>query len=73
MTLLPLDSINVDATNYYFCNIIKKAAKKTIPRWYRNNYIPCWNAECESLYTQSPQEDDSSLVATALLAKLAGR
>ena len=27
-----------------------KAAKKTIPRGYRNNYIPCWDAECESLY-----------------------
>ena len=32
-----------------------------------------WNAECESFYKtflQSPQEDDSSLAATALLAKL---
>ena len=56
-----------------FCNIIKKAAKKTIPRGYRNNYIPCWDAECESVYKtflQSPQGDDSSLAATALLAKL---
>ena len=36
-------------------------------------YIPCWDAECESLYKiflQSPQGDDSSLAATALLAKL---
>ena len=50
-----------------------KAAKKTIPRGYRNNYIPCWDAECESLYKtflQSPQGDDSSLAATALLANL---
>ena len=42
-------------------------------RGYRNNYIPCWDAECESLYKtllQSPQGDDSSLAATALLAKL---
>ena len=38
-----------------------------------NNYIPCWDAECESLYKtflQSPQGDDSSLAATALLVKL---
>ena len=45
----------------------------TNPRGYRNNYIPCWNAECESLYKtflQSSQGDDSSLAATALLAKL---
>ena len=56
-----------------FCDIIKKAAKKTIPRGYQNNYIPCWDAECESLYRtflQSPQVEESSLAATALLAKL---
>ena len=72
-TLLPPDSLNVDAAYQDFCNTIKKAAKKTIPRGYRNNYIPCWDAECESLYKiflQSPQGDDSSLAATALLAKL---
>ena len=72
-TLLPPDSLDVDAAYQDFCNIIKKAAKKTIPRRYRNNYIPCWNAECEFLYKtflQSPQGDDSSLAATALLSKL---
>ena len=53
--------------------LINKAAKKTIPRGYRNTYIPYWDAECESLYKtflQSPQGDDSSLAATPLLAKL---
>ena len=72
-TLLPPDSLDVDAAYQDFCNTIKKAAKKTIPRGYRNNYIPCWDADCESLYKtflQSPQGDDSSLAATALLAKL---
>ena len=67
------DSLDVDAAYQDFCNTIKKAAKQTIPRGYRNNYIPCWDAECESLYKtflQSPQGDDSSLAATALLAKL---
>ena len=63
----------MDAAYQDFCNTIKKAAKKTIPRGYRNNYIPCWDAECEALYKtflQSPQGDDSGLAATALLAKL---
>ena len=72
-TLLPPDSLDVDAAYQDFCNTIKKAAKMTIPRGYRNNYISCWDAECESLYKtflQSPQEDNSSLAATALLAKL---
>ena len=70
---MPPDSLDVDAAYQDFCNTIKKAAKKTIPRGYRNNYIPCWDAKCESLYKtflQSPQGDDSSLTATALLAKL---
>ena len=72
-TLLALDSLDVDAAYQDLCNTIKKAAKKTIPRGYRNNYIPCWDAECESLYRtflQSPQGDDSSLAATVLLVKL---
>ena len=72
-TLLPPDSLDVDTAYQEFCNINKKAAEKTIARGYRNNYIPCWNAECESLYKtflQSPQGDDSSLAAIALLAKI---
>ena len=72
-TLLPPNSLDVDAAYQDFCNTINKVAKKTIPCGYRNNYIPCWDAECESLYKtflQSPQGDDSSLAATALLAKL---
>ena len=72
-TLLPPDSLDVDAPYQEFCNTINKTAKKTIPRGYRNNYIPCCDAECESLYKtflQSPQGDDSSLAATVLLAKL---
>ena len=72
-TLLLPDSLVLDVAYQDFCNIIKKAAKKTILRGYRNNYISCWDAECESLYRtflQSPQGDNSSLAATALLAKL---
>ena len=70
--MLP-DLLDVDAAHQDFCNTIKKETKKTIPRGYRNNYIPCWDAECESFYKtflQSPQGDESSLAATALLAKL---
>ena len=49
-TLLPPDSLDVDTAYQDFCNTITKAAKKTIPRGYSNNYIPCWDAECEFLY-----------------------
>ena len=48
-TLLPPDSLDVDAAYKEFCNTIKKASKKIIPRGYRNSYIPCWDPECESL------------------------
>ena len=70
---MPPDSLDVDAAYQDFCNTIKKAAKTTIPRGYRNNYILCLDAECESLYKtflQFPQGDNSSLVTIALLAKL---
>ena len=43
-TLLPPDSLDVDVAYQDFCNTIRKAAKKTIPCGYRNNYIPCWDA-----------------------------
>ena len=72
-TLLPPDSLDVDTAYQDFCNIIKKAAKKTIPRGYRNNYIPYWDADFKFLcrmFLQSSQRDDLSLAATALLAKL---
>ena len=72
-TLLPPDSLDVDAAYQDFCSIIKKASKKTIPRGYRNKYISFRDAECESLYKtflESPQGDDSSLAAATLLAKL---
>ena len=72
-TLLPPDSLNVNAAYQDFCNTIKKAAKKTIPRAYRDNYVPCWDAECKSsnkTFLQFLQGDDSSLAAKVLLAKL---
>ena len=53
-TLLPPDLLDVDAAYQDFCNTIKKAAKKTIPRGYRSKYVPCWDAECKSLYKTFP-------------------
>ena len=49
-TLLLPDSFDVDAAYQDFYNIIKKAAKMTILGGYQNNYIPCWDAECASLF-----------------------
>ena len=71
--LLPPDSPDVDFAYQNFCNVIRTAAKKSIPRGRRNNHIPCWNAECENLYRtflQSPEGSDSNWAATALLLRL---
>ena len=69
-------SLNVDLAYQNFSNIFKKAAKKLSYAVVEITiYIQCRDAECESLRTtflQSPQGDDSSLAATALLTKLTG-
>ena len=57
-TLLPPDSLDVDAAYQDFCNNIEKAAKRLSHAGIEYSYIPCWDAECESLYKtflQSPQ------------------
>ena len=59
--LLP-DSLDVDAAYQDFCNTIKKAAKKTIPHGYRNNYIPCWDAECNAAVWDAADDIASQLV-----------
>ena len=56
-----------------FCNVIRTAAKNSIPRGRRNNHISCWDAECENLYRaflQSPEGSDSDRAATFLLLRL---
>ena len=56
-SLLPPDCDDVDQAYQDFCNAISTAAKSAIPRGRRNNYIPCWDGECETLYQsflQSP-------------------
>ena len=40
-TLLPPDLLDLDESYQDFCNIIKKAVRKTISPGYRNNYISC--------------------------------
>ena len=66
--LLSPDSPDMDAAYQDFCNNTRKASKKTIPSSHRNNYIACWDAECESLYTtflQSSQGHELTSAATA--------
>ena len=67
------DTCCVDEAYQEFCNTIFAAAKASVPRGRRNNYRPCWDAECEDLYQTflgaSPGEA-SSTAASALLARL---
>ena len=72
-SLLPPDLREVDLAYHDFCNVIRTAAKNSIPRCRRSNHIPCWDAKCENLYRtflQSPEGSDSNRAATALLIRL---
>ena len=72
-SLWPPDSPDVDFAYQDFCNVIRTAAKNSIPRGRQNNHIPCWDAECKNLYrtfVQSPEGSDSNRAATALLFRL---
>ena len=44
------NTTNVEETYKDFCSAIIKAAKISIPQGCRNNYIPCWDKECGSVY-----------------------
>ena len=71
--LPPPDTINMDEAYQDFCNAITSAAKKAIPRGCRNNYTPCWDSECETLYRSflcAPPGTASNVAATNLLARL---
>ena len=48
-TSLPPDSLDVDAAYQDFCNTIKKAAKKIIPRGCRNNYTSVFRVGMQSV------------------------
>lgn len=52
-----------------FVKLIKKAAALAIPRGHRQNYIPCWSKECDSLlheYNQSGNEVTANWLMTLL-------
>ena len=73
MTLPPPDSPDMDQAYQCFCNTISTEAKKCIPLGRRNNYMPCWDAECKNLFQtflQYPEGHESSRAATALNARL---
>lgn len=52
-----------------FVKLIKKAATTAIPRGHRQNYIPCWNKECE-LLLQEYEQSGSEVTANRLMALL---
>ena len=64
---------DVDLAYQDFCNVIRTAAKNSIPRGCRNNHILCWDAECENPYRtflQSPEGSYSNGAAIALFLRL---
>lgn len=54
MRWIPAEPGNYDR----FAGAVIAAAKKSMPRGYRKEYIPGWNAECEELYNNYIGSDD---------------
>ena len=71
--LPPPDTSYTDEAYQDFYCIILRAAKRSIPRGRRNNYRPCWDAECNRLYqafVKASPGKASNKAASALLAQL---
>ena len=67
------NTTKVDEAYQDFCNVLVNAAKKSIPRGRRNDYKPCWDWECEQLYSaflRAPTGGESNRAASALLLRL---
>lgn len=52
-----------------FVKLVKKAASLAIPRGHRQNYIPCWSKECDSLLREY-DEIGNEVTANRLIALL---
>ena len=48
-----------------FCRILTNYAKHSIRRGYNKNYIPCWDDECEQLYKEHIDSENTEYASTA--------
>ena len=72
-SLISSSTTNVEEAYQDFCSALIKVAKRSIPQDRRNNYILCWDMECESLYRtflEAPYGEKSYSAAIALLSHL---
>lgn len=49
-----------------FIKLLKTAAMRSIPRGHVQNYIPCWNKECEEVLREY-EENGSDISANRLM------
>ena len=65
-------SDDLDTLYKPFCNILLKAASKTIPRGYRRRYIPSWDEECNQCHDAflASTNSEASAAATILMNRL---
>jgi len=65
-----VDKIPVCIENYArFVKLLNTIGKKHIPRGFRKRYIPGWNSECDELFNQFKESNDSN-IADHLITKL---
>ena len=67
--LPPPDIVDTEYAYKAFCRILTNSAKHSIPRGYNKNYIPCWDDECEQLYKEhiDSENTESASATTSLL------
>ena len=59
------DTADTEEFHKAFCRIIINSAKLSIPREYNKNYIPCWDDECEQLYKEHNDSENTESASTA--------
>ena len=65
--LPPPDTVDTEDAYKAFCRILTNSAKHSIPRGYNKNYIPCWNDECEQLYKEHIDSENTESASTATM------
>ena len=63
--LPPHDIADTEDVYKAFCRILINSAKHSIPRGYNKNYIPCWDDECEQLYKEHIDSENTESASTA--------
>ena len=63
-SLPPPTRLDLDQAYSDFCNLLTKAATNSIPRGFRQRYIPTWDDECDVIYNEFLQSEPGDIAST---------